>query len=161
MKIIKITMFFAFLCVSGCNAHQDFSCQSGKICVSARSDGDHVLLYLHNNTLQYVYVPEITDLRGPGIAFSLSRSIDDAEPAIVGNHVPLPSYDGQFIGLRPMAVYGVLLKNDDVKKIFDLSSGCQRLLVQAAVFSSPQKEIVGANVASYWSISRTTTELCL
>lgn len=161
MKFYWSLLILFMLLLVGCNHHLEMGCQDDKFCVSARSSGDSVLLYLHNNSDQFVYVPEITDLSGPGIGFSISPSSGDSGRREDEGLVPLPPYDGQFVGLRPMAVYGVLLKNEDVKKIYGLDSGCQSLVVQAVVLSSPRKEIVGAKVAGYGSISKTTVDLCL
>lgn len=149
------------IAILGCSDRVRMSCQKGDLCASARQDGDDVMLYIHNNTSQYIVVPEIRDIHGPGIAFSVSPPIEFPMTDDPARRVTPPLHDGEYLRLRPATVYGVQLPRAYLRETFQLAPGCQMLLVQAEVIASPRTPNERANVAEYGSISATEAELCL
>lgn len=149
------------IAIQGCSDPDRVSCQKGDLCASASQYGDDVMLYIHNNTSQDIVVPEIRDIHGPGIAFSVSPPMEFPMTNDAERRVTPPLYDGEYLRLRPAAVYGVKLPRAYLRETFQLAPGCQMLLVQAEVIASPRTPIERADVAKFGSISATEAELCL
>lgn len=131
MKIMGVSTLIVLgvsSCAVPCVERQ--GCQSGRVCISMEQAGKDISIQITNSTSEMVVLPEFTGL-GSMVGTHLVKIESEKEgvggPARIGG-TPISSETSDVV-LRPQGWIGFSVSSQDVRSLYRLPSGCQKLSV--------------------------------